>query len=646
MADFTTLFRFTLDDRVSRGITRLNDKLKQTVEATDKQKKSFRSLNQVLEDHSAALLSIDAIRNTGQQLSETGRGLRDALAAPVNVAIRFEKTMAEVKAVTGATEEEMASLAETSERLGASSIFTSNRAGQAMIEFGRAGLSTTEILAAMPATIQLATASGSDLGQTALKATDILAGFGIEAEHFGTVGDKLVKTFTTSNTTLDSLHAALSYAAPSAKAAGVEIEELLGMVGLLGNAGVQGSRAGTALSAGIARLAAPTGAAEETLAKLGITLTDQEGNLRNFPTLFEEIATSVKGLGSADQLSAFKDIFGEEAGRSLVEVVNQAGSGALSDYITSIDDAGGITKRVATEMRQTTEGSITAMNSAIEGLSLTFGQLFIPAVTDVATALSSLVRWVRDVVENNQTFATVLGYTAAALGGLLLVSGTALTTFATLKGAVLGLNIVWRATRGLLSIVHARTVVLTVAKWGMQAALVAARVAQIALNVAMRANPIGLVITAITGAVALFVLAYKKIEPFRNFIDGMIERITSLSGLVELLFPFVGIGKKLYENFAPFRDLIDGIVATFTTLVDAVSNFSVGGLLGNLFGGDDGEKVTPASGLPAPGGRTTNNQTSITVNAPPGADGGLIANLVGNEIREAGLAGFADYVGP
>lgn len=151
----------------------------------------------------------------------------------------------------------------------------------------------------------------------------------------------LAATFTSSNTTLQMLGDTLKYAAPVASSAGAGIEEVAAMAGLLGNVGIQGSMAGTALRAAFLRLSAPPKAAADALAALGVEVTDLDGNLRPVPELLKELAEATEGLGSAERAEAVKQIFGEEASAGLTELLKQAGSGALDSYLAELRQAQG-----------------------------------------------------------------------------------------------------------------------------------------------------------------------------------------------------------------------------------------------------------------------------------------------------------------
>src|SRR5699024_4230767 len=160
-----------------------------------------------------------------------------------------------------------------------------------------AGFDTERIIGAMPGLLGLAAAAGADLGRTSDIASDILSGFGIEAENMGQVSDVLAKAMTTSNTTLETLGETMEYVGPIAREAGMSLEEPAAMAGLLGNVGIKGSEAGTAMRAMLLRLAAPTGAAAKALDGLGVEVLYVEGNVRNMVELMGEMGNDTRQMG-------------------------------------------------------------------------------------------------------------------------------------------------------------------------------------------------------------------------------------------------------------------------------------------------------------------------------------------------------------
>ncbi|WP_221899683.1 phage tail tape measure protein [Bathymodiolus platifrons methanotrophic gill symbiont] len=280
------------------------------------------------------------------------------IAAPVKIAVDFEQSIAKLGAITRADEKSLQSLETTARKLGETTLFTASQSAKAMTFLGMAGFKTNQIMAATPGMLNLAQAAGSDLAVTADIASNILSGFSLEAEQMGRVGDILSATFTSSNTTLQMLGDTLKYAAPVASATGASLEEVAAMAGLLGNVGIQGGMAGTALRAAFLRLSAPPKMAADAIEQLGLSVKDTEGNLRSMPVLLKEIGMATQSIGTAEQAAIIKKLFGSEAAAGMTELLKQAGSGALDDYIAQLQKAKGTANEMAQKMGDTTSGAL------------------------------------------------------------------------------------------------------------------------------------------------------------------------------------------------------------------------------------------------------------------------------------------------
>jgi TP901 family phage tail tape measure protein len=345
----------------SRNLMGDNARLGASVERLSQK---YRKLNQAMRAQEANKARRADLR--GQMFDAVALGA--TVVAPIKIAVDFEQSIVKLGAITRASDSSLKGLEKTARQLGESTMFSASEAASAMTFLGMAGFKTNDIIAATPGMLNLAQAAGSDLADTADIASNILSDFSLNAEDMGRVGDVLSATFTSSNTTLQMLGDTLKYAAPVASAAGASIEEVAAMAGLLGNVGIQGSMAGTALRASFLKLSAPPKVAADALANLGVEVKDLDGNLRPVPELLKELAQATEGLGSAERAEAIKQIFGAEASAGLTELLKQAGSGALDTYIQQLQQAQGTADVMAKKMSATTAGSLKRLGSALESV--------------------------------------------------------------------------------------------------------------------------------------------------------------------------------------------------------------------------------------------------------------------------------------
>jgi len=308
----------------------------------------------------------------------------------VKEAASFEQAMDRVGAVSGATAGEMAAMTKTARELGATTQFSAKEAAEGMSFLAMAGMDAEQVIAAMPGVLDLAAAGATDLGTASDIASNILSGFGMEAEQMGQVGDVLVGTFTKSNTTLDSLGETMKYIAPVAAATGVSLEDAAAMAGKLGDAGIQGSEAGTALRAVMLRLAAPTAEAAKTLSDLGVETTDATGNLRPVIDVLAEINDSMVDMGSADKAAAISTIAGVEATSAAMVLTAQAASGALGDLSARVSESG-TAAEVAQKQSDNLIGAFKTMMSAVSEAAIAFGTPILEPMMKQVRALATQI---------------------------------------------------------------------------------------------------------------------------------------------------------------------------------------------------------------------------------------------------------------
>ena len=298
----------------------------------------------------AGFLGIQAVAN----------GIREGFQAFVG----FEFQIAKVGAVSGATRSELAQLEAKARELGESTQFTATQAGELELEFAKLGFTVPEILNATGATLDLATATGEGLAESAAVAGATLRGFGIDAEQTSRVTDVMAKSFSSSALDLENFRESMKFVAPVAKAAGVSIEEATAMLSSLADAGIKGSNAGTALRrilTDMANTGKPASEALRDISEKGITLT-----------------------GAMDEV-------GRTAQTALLVLAeNQAKTDRLS---ISYRNATGSASAMAEQMRNTTKGAVDQLNSAMEGLAINLFSELSPAINAVIKGITGLVGW-------------------------------------------------------------------------------------------------------------------------------------------------------------------------------------------------------------------------------------------------------------
>lgn len=522
--------------------------------------KTMRDLDQVKQDRA----------NLRGQMMDAA-ALAVALGAPVKVAADFEQAMARVGAVSNATDEQMAALTQSARHLGATTVFSASEAAEGMQYLAMAGFDTERIIGAMPGLLGLAAAAGADLGRTSDIASDILSGFGIEAENMGQVSDVLAKAMTTSNTTLETLGETMKYVGPIAREAGMSLEETAAMAGLLGNVGIKGSEAGTAMRAMLLRLAAPTGAAAKALDGLGVEVLDVEGNVRNMVELMGEMAQATEHMGSGERLAILKEVFGERPAAALSELMAQEGAGGITKYLEVMQDAEGTTQAMADRMNETAHGSMKQLQSAVESVQISLGTMLIPAMR-VATGF--LTRAAAAMQNFTEKYPNLSKWIVLITAGLISFKVAAIAlgyAFTFVRGAWLSAVLVAKTLNVWFTLIRTSTIASTTAQYAAAAGAKIWAGAQWLLNAAMTANPIGLIIAAIA---ALIGVGYLLVKNWDKVID-VFMRFTPLGWIMGGLqkvwdwlksLSWFEMGSNLLST------LTDGIKAMASKPVEAVKN--------------------------------------------------------------------------
>src|SRR5690625_456035 len=318
-----------------------------------------------------------------------GRGVIQSL---VGESIELENALARVGAKTGTTgTAEWQELADQARELGKTTTFAALEVAGAQDFLAQAGLNAQEVLAATPGMLNLSRVGALDLASAADIATNVLQGMGMSIDETGRAVDVLAKAAVTSNTSVEQLGTAMAYAAPGAAAAGVSLEETAAAIGALSDAGMQGSMAGTSIRGILARLV-PTGkAAQKQFKKLGIQVTDEAGNMRNFVDILEEMNEKTKDLSDTEKTTFRNVVFGQRAGTAVQVLMDAAGSGKLRDSSSMLAGAEGEAARLADEMIGPTQRAIVELQSAWAGLKDDLSQAFLPVLRDIMEDLKPIV---------------------------------------------------------------------------------------------------------------------------------------------------------------------------------------------------------------------------------------------------------------
>ncbi|MED0766338.1 phage tail tape measure protein [Aneurinibacillus thermoaerophilus] len=432
-----------------------------------------------------------AIQTIGAAGTAMGGGIAFGFTKAVKTVMQFDDSMSAVRAKTGATGAVFEALRNEALRLGSTTSFTSSQAADAMDKLAMAGWSTEKILSGTEHMLNLAAAGGLDLARAADIASDIMTPFQISADQAGRVADVLAKAATSANTSVELLGETMKYTAPIASTYGMSLEQTTAIAAKMADAGIKGSEAGTAMRAGLTRLAAPPKEAQEALDKLGVK-TNIKGKMRPIFDVLADIEAKFKTLSQAEQIAASKAIFGQEAMSGWMSILS-TGSTTMKEYTQKLLDSGGAAKQMAEIMNDNIGGAFRELGSAVEGAAIAIGDQVKEPVRKVAEGITWLVTKFNEL---NPTTKKIIAFSAVITSALLLLTGPFLILLALIPG-------------------------------------IADRFARIASIFGMTSTAmlgtmgtVLLVVGAIAALGIAFVALYKKSETFRNFVNGLFNSIS------------------------------------------------------------------------------------------------------------------------
>lgn len=483
--------------------------------------------------------------------------------AAVAVGNKFESAMSRVQGVSGATGEELKALTDQALELGSSTAFSASEAAAGMENLASAGFTVEEIMSAMPGLLDLAASSGADLSTASEIAASAIRGFGLEATQAGHVADVFAEAAARTNAQTEDMGEAMKYVAPVASAMGQTLEETAAAIGIMSDAGIKGSQAGTALRGAMSRLAKPTDAMCSKMEQLGLSFFDTQGNMLPLNGIVQELETKMAGLTQEQRNNALVTIFGQEALSGILALMDR-GSGELVNLTESFKQADGAAAEMAEVMMDNTSGSIEEMMGSIETLAIKIQQVLAPVVTKVVNKITEFINKIGSMDETTLQMIVTIAGVVAALGPVLVVVGKLLKLIGSIPTIISTAKSAFTVLSGVIGGISA---------------------------------PVLAVVAAIAVLVAAFATLWKNNEEFRdkitgiwngikdmfsNFFGQITEKINSLGfsfesfgevlkalwqGLCDFLAPiFVGVFQYISDTIQVILDIILGVVDVFISV--------------------------------------------------------------------------------
>lgn len=537
-----------------------NERLAKTYDKVKKSQEEIAKVNTALEQNNTS------ISNTKTQLAGvigTAAALGAAIyAGPVKKSRELEAQMSTVKAISNATTEDMTRLTDMAKHMGATTQFTAVEAGKALEYMAMAGWKTDQMLGGLPGIMNLAAASGEDLGQVSDIVTDALTAFNMTADQSGRFADVLAQASSNANTNVSMMGATFQKVAPVAGTLGYSVEDMSLGIGLMANASVKAETAGTSLKTALANMAKPTKQMQAYMDKYGISLTNADGSMKTFREVIDNLRSSLGGLSKTEKTAAATAIFGKESFAGMLAIVN-ASDADFKKVSDAVNNAAGAAERMAAIKLDNLEGDVTLLKSATDGLQTAIGDALLPTFRAGTQQLTKFVSNLTEFINANpELVRTIVKVTA----GLLAFKAAALTAklgFLELKGGVLTIQKVMALFKGKTALA------------GVEAVGFAGKVKGVAKSVTGYFSGIG---SAAGGVGRAFGQMFSGTK-----IGGAFSKIGGAAGGVFSKL-FSGMGGVATRAFTGVAGTITNILGKAGTAVTAGPLGKIGSVIGKGFG--------------------------------------------------------------
>ncbi len=440
-----------------------------------------------------------AIEGVGQKLMPVTAAVGGLGAAAVKVASDFDSAMSQVAAVSGATGKDLEALRDKAREMGSKTKFSASEAAEAMNYMAMAGWKTNDMLSGIEGIMNLAAASGEDLATTSDIVTDALTALGLSAEDSGHFADILAAASSNANTNVNMMGETFKYCAPVAGALGFTAEDTAEAIGLMANAGIKSSQAGTAMRSMMTNLTGEVKFVGDAFGELTIQTTNTGGSMRSLGDILADCRAAFSQMSESEKAANAEALVGKNAMSGFLAVMNAA-PGDIEKLNSAINNCDGTAEKMAATMQDNLAGQLTILKSQLEELAISIGEILMPYIRQIVGWIQGLVDWLNGLDEGTKKIIVTVALVAAALGPVLIVIGKvvgAIGTIMTVVPQIAG------AISGVIGFVSG-TVIPAIS------AVVAA---------------IGWVPLAIAAVVAILVVLYNKCEWFRDAVNAIWTKI-------------------------------------------------------------------------------------------------------------------------
>ena len=523
----------------------------------------------------------DSISGVGQKLMPATIAVAGLGTAAVKTAADFDAGMSKVAAISGATGDDLQSLRDKAREMGAKTKFSASEAASAMEYMAMAGWKTTDMLGGIEGVMNLAAASGADLATTSDIVTDALTAFGLSAADSGHFADILAAASSNANTNVQMMGETFKYCAPIAGALGFSAEDTAQAIGLMANAGIKSTQAGTALRTIMNNLTGEVKLSGAALGEVTIATTNADGSMRNLSDILGDCRDAFSQLSESEKAQAAESLVGKNAMSGFLALMNasEADVNKLSSAIANCD---GVAENMAMTMQDNLAGQLTILKSQLEELAISFGEMLMPAIRNIVSKIQAFVDKLNHMSEGQRKAILTTALLAAAIGPLLVIIGTIISK-------------VGIAMQGFVKLAKGMKKLQLAAQTGTGV------VGKLATAIGGISAPVIAVVAVIAVLAAAFKHLWDTNEGFRNAItaiwDGIVSKISAFcQGVVDRLnalgFSFssiIDVLKAVWDGFCNFLapvfetafSVVSSILGTVLDVITGLLDIFIGLFTGN-----------------------------------------------------------------
>ncbi len=557
------------------------------------------------------------ISSVGKKTVDAGKAITPlsviasgAGGAALKMSMNFDSAMSQVSAVSGAAGKDFEMLRNKAVEMGGKTKFSASEAAEAMNYMAMAGWKTEDMLSGIEGIMNLAAASGENLGTTSDIVTDALTAFGLSASDSGHFADVLATASSNANTNVSMMGESFKYVAPVAGAMGYSVDDISVALGLMANASIKSSQAGTSLRTLLTNMASPTDQMAICMEKLGISLSDGEGNMYSFREIMDNLRSgfgnlrpeielseeqmaefdmqlaslaeqyesgtisqdeyeqsvsalteSVYGTAQAETAKYAAMLAGKEGMSGLLAIIN-ASEEDYNKLTGAIDSCNGSAKNMADIMQDNLKGDVTELMSQLEVLAISIVDLFTPSLRGIVTHVQAFVSWLMGLDDQTKMFIGTITMVVAALGPVLITIGKVISAIGSITGGI------------------GKVITIVPKITGAVSGVIGFITSTVIPFIGTIVSTIGLVPLAIAGIIAVITVLWNKCDWFREGVIAIWEAIKSAAVmvwnaikdfLVGLWNGIVQTGKAVFEGLATFFSACwQGIQIMFTTVLNAI----------------------------------------------------------------------------